>query len=65
MSKNVKVWKPNSTLFVLYDLLAELEGQVELSSLWSEDAFQQGYNEALEEVQGLIRERIQIERLGE
>jgi hypothetical protein len=65
MSKNVKIWKPNSTLFVLYDLLAELEGQVELSSLWSEGAFQQGYNEALEAVQGLIKERIQIERLGE
>ena len=62
---SVKVWKPNSTLFVLYDLLAELEGLVELSALWSEGAIQEGYNLALEEIQGLVREQIQIQRLGE
>lgn len=51
---------------VLEVLLAECEGQIELAPLWATgELFLDGYTRALSEVIGLIREQIQIEKLGE
>jgi hypothetical protein len=50
---------------ILEGLLAECEGQTELAPLWATGDELAGYTRALSEVIGLIREQIQIEKLGE
>ncbi len=51
---------------VLEELLAELEGQRELAPLWaSGELFLDGFTRGLEEARGLVREAIQVEKLGE
>ena len=50
---------------VLEDLLAEVEGQFELAGVWCSGKVLEGYTIALNEVCGLIREQIEIQKLGE
>lgn len=50
---------------VLEDLLSELEALRDISGAWAEGQFAIGYTLALDEALGLVREQIQIEKLGE
>ena len=50
---------------VLEDLLAEVEAQRDLADVWASGELLQGYTMALTEVMRLIKEQIEIEKLGE
>jgi hypothetical protein len=50
---------------VLEDLLSELEALRDVSGVWAEGQFANGYTLALGEAMGLVREQIQIQKLGE
>jgi hypothetical protein len=50
---------------MLEDLLAECEAQFELADVWADKEILEGYRIAMNEVCGLLREKIGIERLAE
>lgn len=50
---------------VLGDLLSELEALRDISGVWAEGQFANGYTLAIGEAMALVREQIQIEKLGE
>lgn len=50
---------------VLEDLLTEVSARIDESGIWAEGLLLEGYTLAMTEVQKLLEEQIQIEKLGE
>ena len=50
---------------VLEDLLSEVSARIEISGVWAEGLLLEGYTLAMTEVQEMLKEEIQVEKLGE